>query len=185
MFKKSSHLLKQNSNSDNFSDTLHHHLSSSIFPQWYGVEWDYNGYTNDPSEGQIACGYFVSTTLKHIGFNLNRYDLAKQYSLSIVKSLDQDFRKFKSIEPTLEFIDSQVDQLYVVGLSNHVGFLSKEKGKIYFVHSNYMEPVAVEKELASESEALRSSNVFVLGKISHNEALNEKYKKKTKIDILD
>jgi hypothetical protein len=49
--------------------------------------WDYNGYTNTPKNGVIACGYFVSTTLKHFGFNLNRYDVAKKYSSSIVKTL--------------------------------------------------------------------------------------------------
>ncbi len=53
----------------------------SIFPHWIGTKWDYNGYTNEPGEDKlIACGYFVSTSLKHMGFNWNRFDLAKMYS---------------------------------------------------------------------------------------------------------
>jgi hypothetical protein len=42
---------------------IHHSLSKTIFPHWYGTVWDYNGYTNTPKNGVIACGYFVSTTL--------------------------------------------------------------------------------------------------------------------------
>ena len=62
-------------------------LSKKIFPSWYGTAWDFNGYTEKPLNGEIACGYFVTTTLKHIGFNLNRYKIAQQGPFSITEIL--------------------------------------------------------------------------------------------------
>src|SRR6476660_4877291 len=29
-----------------------------IFPSWYGTPWDFNGTTEVPQQGKIACGYF-------------------------------------------------------------------------------------------------------------------------------
>src|SRR5678815_5098001 len=36
-------------------------IYSEIFPSWYGTAWDFNGTTEVPQQGKIACGYFVST----------------------------------------------------------------------------------------------------------------------------
>lgn len=145
-------------------------LIDTVFPSWYGTEWDYNGYSNVPKQGQIACGYFVNTTLKHIGFNLNRYKLAQQYSHSIVNTLCNNVQFFRNNDTTklFNYINSKPNQLYVVGLDNHVGFIAKETDGIYFIHSSYLEPVAVIKEKASNSDALLSSNLFVLGHFSEN-----------------
>jgi hypothetical protein len=148
-------------------------LIDNIFPAWYGTEWDYNGYSNVPQKGIIACGYFVSTTLKHIGFNLNRYKLAQQYSSGIVKSLCNNIQYVRNndAEKLFKYINSKPNQLYVVGLDNHVGFISKEEDGVYFIHSSYLEPVAVIKEKAETAEALISSNLFVLGHLSENSTL--------------
>lgn len=145
-------------------------LTTNIFPKWYGTEWDYEGYTNVPQQGQVACGYFVSTPLKHVGFNLNRYKLAQKYSHAIVKTLCNNIQYIREndTEKLFHYINSKPNQLYVVGLDNHVGFLLKEKTGIYFIHSSYLDPVAVVKEKAAESEALLSSGLFVLGHFSSN-----------------
>lgn len=118
-------------------------LIDNVFPSWYGTEWDYNGISNVPTKGQIACGYFVTTTLKHMGFNLNRYKLAQQYSHSIVNSLCNNVQQIRNNDTTklFNYINSKPNQLYIVGLDNHVGFISKEKSGIYFIHSSYLEPV--------------------------------------------
>ena len=170
---------------DSLSIYLHTQLISEVFPAWYGTEWDYNGYTNKPREGIVACGYFVSTTLKHVGFNLNRFDLAKMYSSSIVKSLCAAPVTFHDIDNMFAYILEKGDHLYVVGLSSHVGFIEKKDGAIYFIHSNYIGPVAVEKELAKNSDALNSSDVFVLGNISGNSELMKKWRDSIKINIVD
>ena len=63
---------------DSVSEIFTKKLLSDIIPYWYGTEWDFNGYTSQPQKGKIACGYFVSTTLRDMGLNLNRYELAKK-----------------------------------------------------------------------------------------------------------
>lgn len=160
-------------------------LIDRVFPKWYGMEWDYNGYSNVPQQGQIACGYFVSTTLKHIGFNLNRYKLAQQYSSGIVKSLCNNIQYVRSndTEKLFSYINSKPNQLYVVGLDNHVGFISKEDGGIFFIHSSYLDPVAVIKEKAATSEALIYSNLFVLGHFSENDAAIQSWLLGSQIEI--
>ena len=172
-------------NIDSLGIYLHTQLTSEVFPAWYGTEWDYNGYTNTPREGIVACGYFVSTTLRHVGFNLNRFDLAKMYSSSIVKSLCTSPTTFDDINNMFAHILEKDDNLYVLGLSNHVGFIEKKNGTIYFIHSNYIGAVAVEKELAKNSEALYSSDLFVLGNITGNLNLMKKWRDNIKINIVD
>ncbi len=163
-------------NAIDFSEQLHQELVYNLFPYWYGTPWDYNGYTNTPNEGAVACGYFVSTTIKHVGFNLNRYDIAKMYSSDIVKVLchedywiESDYGKF------LEKMKDLEDGVYIVGLSNHVGFIERINGRTYFIHSNYMGSNGVERELASESDALSYSTTFWVGNFSNNPKVKEAY----------
>ncbi len=164
---------------------LYTQLIDNIFPSWYGTEWDYNGISNVPTKGQIACGYFVTTTLKHIGFNLNRYKLAQQYSHSIVNTLCNNVQQIENNDTIklFNYINSNPNQLYIVGLDNHVGFISKEDNGIYFIHSSYLEPVAVVKEKASVSDALLSSNLFVLGHFSTNDQIIQSWLIQKEISI--
>lgn len=164
---------------------LYTQLIDNIFPSWYGTEWDYNGYSNQPKKGQIACGYFVTTTLKHIGFNLNRYKLAQQYSHRIVNTLCNNVKQIGNNDTSklFNYINSKPNQLYIVGLDNHVGFISKENSGVYFIHSSYLEPVAVIKEKASVSDALLSSNLFVLGHFSDNDKIIQFWLTQKEINI--
>lgn len=153
---------------------------TDLFPYWYGTKWDFNGYTNNPGEGEIACGYFVSTTLKHAGFNLNRYKHAQNHSFGIAKSFDSgdsliSFRGISADELIARTKGQLKEGLYIVGLDYHVGFLLFEKNEMYFIHSNYRDPVAVVKERATESMALRDSKVFILCNITGNEKLLESW----------
>jgi hypothetical protein len=58
-----------------------------IIAQWYGTPWDFNGITQEPRQGQIACGYFVTTVLRDAGFTLNRIRLAQSPSSEIIKAV--------------------------------------------------------------------------------------------------
>jgi len=162
---------------------LHEALVGNVFPFWYGTAWDFNGISNEPQHGQIACGYFVSTTLKHCGVNLNRYKVAQQYSHSIVKTLCTDVSTFTDVEKLLSDISSKPNQLYVVGLDNHVGFISNQNGKITFVHSTFVGDVCVITENASESLVLKNSNVYVLGNLSGNDTLLLNWLKATPVVV--
>lgn len=162
--------------SKDFNTALHQELVNAIFPFWYGTQWDYNGYTNVPNDGVVACGYFVSTTLKHIGFNLNRYDIAKMYSSDIVKVLCRnDFWIESDFNLFLQKMTLEPDGLFIVGLSNHVGFIERSNGRTYFIHANYLGDNGVERELANDSEALRYSTTFWLGNFSNNEIVKQDY----------
>ncbi len=148
-------------------------MRDSIFQYWYGTTWEFNGHTNDPREGEIACGYFISTPLKHLGLNVNRYKLAQQGATNIMKSVckGKDFFRTTSKEKLINYLNEQKpDGLYVIGLSFHVGYILREKGNNYFVHSNYKYPIAVCKEKVETSLALDSSNDYILGELSMNHA---------------
>ncbi|MEM7106230.1 MAG: hypothetical protein AAF502_24080 [Bacteroidota bacterium] len=160
---------------------LHTSLSAAVFPAWYGTEWDFNGYTNNPRDGLVACGYFVSTPLKHIGLKLNRYTLAQQAASNIIKSLcpAEDYITIgnNDFDRMLSYVESRPDNLYVIGLDNHVGFIERRNGKTNFIHSSYIDASCgcVLSEDARKSPVLPYSNIYVIGHISDNEMLIKKW----------
>ncbi len=168
-------------------------LVNSIIPYWYGTKWDFNGHTATPKIGVIACGYFVSTTLSHMGVNINRYRMAQQSALSEVKTIQKEQQPFHYIQKSdsIEYnkLIKQLKKdlregLYVVGLDNHVGYLHKSNGNIYFIHSNYMDPVAVVKENIENSSAFANSYDYYIGNITHNNQFIMKWLKGEKISIV-
>lgn len=161
---------------------LYYSLVNQIFPAWYETPWDFNGISNIPGEGEIACGYFVSTTLKHIGFNLNRYKVAQQAASVIIEAIcgKKHQKRFGSKEDIIAHLSIQKDGLYLVGLDYHVGFLQVKQGQVYFIHSDYFN-VKVVKELAVESTGFSATNNYVLGAISGNRALLLKWLNGTRV----
>ena len=139
-------------------------FEKAVFPHWVGTKWDYNGHTNHPGKDQlIACGYFVSTTLKHMGFEWNRYDLAKMYSKKIVEETCSAIKHYTEKKEALSDLLSQEDNLYIVGLDMHVGFLLKRAQTVYFIHSNYYDLEGPVKEIAKSSMAFGDSGNFYIG----------------------
>ena len=161
---------------------LYQVLKNDIFPAWYDTPWDFNGISNEPKKGQIACGYFVSTTLKHVGFNLNRYKLAQQAASVIVNSICEksNVKTYGNPDSLITYLAKKPNSLYCVGLDNHVGFLLVENKEVYFVHSDYFNRKVV-RELAKTSTAFSYSKLFVLGEISNNKSLMLKWLNQTKI----
>jgi hypothetical protein len=164
------------------SQLLYKNLSDSVFPAWYGTKWDFNGITNVPKEGLIACGYFVSTTLKHVGFNLNRYKMAQQAASVIInKTCGKSYVKtYRNSDTLIKRLSKKPDGLYVLGLDYHVGFLLVEKGKVFFVHADFINGKVV-RQPASTSEAFNSSGLYVLGQLTRNPALMNKWLKGVRI----
>ncbi|MEZ4684754.1 MAG: hypothetical protein R3B47_01380 [Bacteroidia bacterium] len=155
---------------------LYQQLTHHIWPAWYGTEWDFNGISDKPGEGQIACGYFVSTTLKHAGFRLNRYRLAQQAASDICKALSPRVYRFSSLEALEQFLKTQSgEQLYVLGLDYHVGFIQQYDSTCSFTHSSYYEPARVTDERLDSSAALAYSNVYVLASLFEKKDLVEKW----------
>ncbi len=155
---------------------LEKELTQTVFPAWYGTPWDFNGTSNKPGEGKIACGYFVSTTLKHIGYQVNRYQLAQQPSQRIittfVKRSDIDISSRRSLEHVKKKLMKTGDGIYIVGLDTHVGFIVVNDGTITFIHSSYYKPNRqVVAEPYDSKNPLSDSKYRVIGKLFHDEML--------------
>ncbi len=150
-------------------------LCDSIFPYWYGTTWDFNGVSQTPREGKIACGYFVSTTLLHAGFKVERVKMAQQPASLIIKTLCKK-GSVKTIggndvDQLMEYLGTQPDGLYILGLDYHVGFIEKYGENIDFIHASYYQPKHVVREKATQSTALTGSNLFVVGNLLHNDVV--------------
>ncbi len=164
----------QNRSLDETKDFLYHALNDSIFTYWYGTPWDFNGTTQEPRNGLIACGYFVTTTLRDAGIPLRRVHLAQQRAGDIIKQLckPSSIATVRSGTALRNYLSQYEDgSLLIVGLDHHVGFISKEHGQYYFIHANYLGDRTVVKERLEDSEAIFQSSIFALGDVLGNERL--------------
>lgn len=143
-------------------------LKQDVLPAWAGTTWDYNGTTQSPGEGAIACGYYVTTVLRDLGFKVERRKLAQQASEWIVRTLSPEASiwRFRKGDRSLvvDGVKEAGEGLYVVGLDNHVGLLLNDGKEVSFCHSSYLEPAAVTCEDPLSSAAFES-NYHVVGKL--------------------
>ena len=153
------------------SDTVGNQLA----PFWYGTRWDFNGTTETPQEGAIACGYFVCTLMKHAGLNVERVRLSQQASQNIILTLTASPYLHKGHGmPLADFvakIKGLGPGLSIVGLDNHVGILWHDGTELWFLHSTVAETRDVIKERASESAVLGNSKYRIAGQITADPAL--------------
>jgi len=164
------------------ANLLYTSLTDSIFPSWYGTPWDFNGISNTPGKGEIACGYFVSTTLKHVGFNLNRYKLAQQGATAIIKAIagKASIKTYTNPEALINSLKAKPNGLYAIGLDYHVGFLAVYRNEVYFVHSDYISDKVV-REKALQSEAFLASGLYILGNLTGNKIFINNWLNNTKV----
>jgi hypothetical protein len=154
-------------------------VGATLVDHWYGTPWDFNGVTETPGEGMIACGYLVSTLLQHAGLQVERIRLAQQASELIILSLTSEdhVQRFSRlpIERFVAAVRAQGPGLYIVGLDLHVGFILHEDDEVDFIHVSFVHPRVVVREPALLSPVLASSQYRVLGKISADDALLRKW----------
>jgi hypothetical protein len=143
------------------------YITDSLLPCWYGTPWDYNGTTEIPGQGKIACGYFVTTTLRDAGMKINRVKMAQCVSQNLLYDLCTNFKKFsnKSLEYFVNEIEKSGYGLYIVGLDNHTGYIYHDGKEVWFIHSGVLPPRCTLKEKAITSETLRRSAYRVVGRI--------------------
>lgn len=148
-------------------------VTETIVPAWIGTAWDFNGISEKPQQGSIACGYFVTTILRDAGLSLARVKLAQCASEQMITSLVQSkyIQRFSNVEMKdfISTVKSQRYGLYIVGLDNHTGFIYNDGREVYFIHASYTGPRRVLKEIALTSLILEKSKYKVLGKISEDE----------------
>ncbi len=175
-FLQQSDSTSQNQFLDSLSLEITESIINQIIPFWYGTEWDFNGYTAIPNQGNIACGYFVSTTLRDVGFNLNRYHFAQQAGLNAAKSIQKNEKLLIIRTNNFHSLQKQCNQkmkegLYFVGLDNHVGYLLLQNKTLYFIHSDYVSDKVV-FEVAENSIAF-GSRTYVICPITNNRELTK------------
>ncbi len=102
-------------------------VAETIIPNWIGTAWDFNGISQTPQKGTIACGYFVTTVLRDAGLNIARVKLAQCASEQMMLSLIQPkyVQRFSNIamDNFIQKIQHQGYGLYIAGLDNHTGFI--------------------------------------------------------------
>ncbi len=166
---------------DNIKTAFTKQLVDKIIPHWYGTPWSFGGHTAIPNEGKIACGYFISTTLRDMGINLNRYKLAQKSPIDEAKMISCGSVINKIVQDTPEKAFEEIDHLtkeglYFIGFDEgHVGYLLKREGELFLIHSNYLSPVSVCMETLKESRVFKSFTTFHLVAISHNEILLQRW----------
>lgn len=158
------------------SDYLFHLVNDSIYNYWKGTTWAFHGMSRTPGEGSIACGYFVTNTLADLDFKIERIKLAQCISGDMIKALCTDIHSFNGITNFKAYMEKQPDNsVYIVGLDFHTGYVVKESGQSYFLHSNYIEHEGVVKEKIEESRALQKNKFFMIGSLTSNKQLLQKW----------
>ncbi len=145
-------------------------LVDSIFDYWYGTEWDFNGTTQEPQNGKIACGYFVTTTLKHLGLNISRVYLAQQASSVLIKEIcdETSIKIFTNgkFEKMKTYVNKYNGNIFIAGLDNHVGFIVREENELFFIHASGIAPYKVVKDKIDESPLIKNSQYFMVGHLN-------------------
>lgn len=154
-------------------------IAETIVPNWIGTKWDFNGTSEEPQKGTVACGYFVTTILRDAGFQIARTKLAQCASEQMIRSLVQAryIQRFSnvSIENFIAAIPPNNIDIYIIGLDNHTGFIYNDGKDIYFIHSSYVGSRNVQQELAINSTVLRKSRYKVLARLSEDERVLENW----------
>lgn len=160
-------------------------LKDTIFPIWYDTRWDYNGTTQHPRSGNIACGYFVTTCLRDMGFKIERARLAQQASANIIKSLcgsNMHIIGHNNLKGLEKYLSSKKDGIYIIGLDNHVGFIVKEGNSLHAVHSNGISgSLEVVKEPMTQCKLIQKSKAYYIGDLMANTSVFKAWIKNEKI----
>lgn len=153
-------------------------LSTQVFPAWYGTRWGFYGMSRVPQQGEIACGTFVVFTLQDVGFDIPTR-MAAEPSENIIKNLIEEkyIKRFPNQVPMASIVDylkSQGEGLYLVGLDNHVGFIVYRNNDMQFVHSNYYKDYnqVVSQPILAHSP-LVNSKYRIIGKLLNDKMLEK------------
>ena len=169
---------------DNIKTAFTNQLVDKIIPHWYGTPWSFGGHTAIPNQGSIACGYFISTTLRDMGINLNRYKLAQKSPIDEAKIISCGLAINKVVQDTPEKAFVEIDNLtkeglYFIGFDEgHVGYLLKREGELFLIHSNYLSPVSVCIETLKQSRVFKRFTKFHIVAISNNDILLQRWLEK-------
>lgn len=144
-------------------------IEEEIIPRWLGTPWTFNGHTVTPGEGSIACGYFVTTVVRHAGFDVDRVALAQAASEKIILTLADPAETWRFSDRGAEEVVEEVraaggDGLYAVGLDRHAALLVIDGDRADLCHSSVLGGRDVVCEDAVEARGF-VSRYRVIGKL--------------------
>ena len=152
---------------------------NNIVPQWIGTSWSFNGTTEIPRQGSIACGYFVTTVLRDAGLVLARIKLSQCPSEEMIRTLVQTKYISRFSNTTMNDFINSIHQkgygLFIIGLDCHTGFIYNDGNEIYFINASYINEKKVISEKAATSWILQKSKYKIIGKISADEFALDKW----------
>lgn len=158
---------------DSINNYLVDLIGDKIYDIWKGTPWSFNGTTGNPGKGSIACGYFVTTVLNNIGYNIPRIKYAICPSLEMIKKASGnksvENHSGKSSADLRTLLLSRGKAVYITGLDFHTGFIVCDGSEVFFLHSNFIKHEGVIKDPIIHSASFNSSKTCWLGCISSNE----------------
>ncbi len=146
---------------------LYNVVNNEIPAYWIGTTWDFNGVTQTPNEGYIACGYFLTTVMKQTGYDIKRVWMAQQASSVLINAYCTDIIKTNSLDKVRDYLSEQPDSsTFIIGLDFHTGFVTKLGSDYYLIHSNYINSEGVIKEKVETADVLTSNSFFMIGSLN-------------------
>lgn len=150
----------------------------SLMRCWLGTPWDFNGTASKPGGGKVACGYFVSTIMRDTGFKVHRIRLAQQPSQNIILTFlprsELDIQVGVKFSDFMDSVRKREHGIYIIGLDQHVGFLVNNNQGLQFIHSGGLLKRVVD-EAEADAYSIKTSNYRVIGNLSANQQLLEKW----------
>lgn len=140
-------------------------ITRHLIPAWAGTPWAFYGTAKAPGEGDIACGYWVASILRDVGFRVNRDQLGRQASEKILLTFAEPARlrhyPRRPVTEVITWVRQAGEGLWGAGLANHAGFVWNDGQEVYFCHSNYNGVRGPECEVADQSWAFNTSYTVI------------------------
>ncbi len=137
-FSKTNFDLDDQANLNLIRDYWVNALLHNFYSKWANTGWDFNGTTEQPGVGKIACGFFVTTLLQDMGVKLSRVKLAVCPSSKMMKTLvpGQKLMNLSSLSfnDFNEKVSSYGKGVFIIGLDFHTGFIINDGTQNWFLH---------------------------------------------------
>jgi hypothetical protein len=158
-------------------------IVGDIFPAWLGMSWGLgaNSTANRPhAPGMtVACGYFVSSVLENAGLRVQtRFSYAQAPALTVQRTLAPaagEVHRFFSVpgETLAAGITKLGAGLYIIGLSNHIGFVVVDDAGVHLVHASYTDDRVVISEPLATAQAIANSRPkgYFVSPVMHDDHL--------------
>ena len=146
---------------------------------WLGTDYDFNGTTDTPGTGKIACGYYVSTVMRDAGFRVERFKLAQQPSQRIIGTFLPKEDMIVHPSGYEKFLDRLVKKgpgISIVGLDTHVAFLVvTPELDVRFIHSSGGYEKCVVDQDRETARTLKNSKYRVTGHLTQSTQLLQRW----------